>query len=170
MILRVWWNHPRLTFSQLIKLGKLKKSIFTLGANLNQSAEDSDGDLEALNIFFDNSSGVTMESIQEIVQNQFQTDDQTDYRLQLSFVRPVSYNKFLEFFYERRNYNNELVRDVTDLLINQIDIDLSTHYKRDYNYDQYGLSYSVNTDKSQLTLEGALQKSRLIGDTISNDL
>ncbi len=153
------------------KMGKSQNKIFTLGLNLNQSFDDSEGDLEALNSFFQtNTTGGTTTIVENLLQNQIQADDQTDYRIQASFVQPMSHNKFLEIFYERRNYDNEFLRDVTDLLLNQNDKELSTEYERNYFYDQYGLSYSVNSDKSQLTLEGAVQQSHLNGDIISDSL
>jgi len=162
------WN-ARSTYRK--KTGKKKNKIFTLGLNFNQSFDDSDSELEALNTFFENNlAGPPIAIIEQIKQNQTQQDDQTDYRIQASFVQPVAYNKFLEIFYERRNYDNGFMRDVTDLIVNQIDVDLSTNYKRDYYYDQYGIAFSANSDKSQLTLETAFQKSNLRGDIISDNL
>ena len=152
------------------KFGTVKKRIFTLQGNINDTGTDSDGTLISDNSFFDEDQRVRL--VNNIVQNQLQTDDATSYRIETSFVEPLKSNTFLEFKYIRQNFNNELQRVVEDVIMGDLffNDDLSNHYQRDYVYDRGSLTWHLNTDKSSLSIEGAVQNSVLKGDIISENI
>ena len=151
------------------KFGAVKKRILTLEATINDDHSDADGLLRSNSAFFDD--GVET-FIDDLIQSQTQRDDGTSYRLQASYVEPLSSNTFLELRYTRRNFNNELRRVVEDIAsgAGMINDDLSNHYQRDYVYDRGSLTWHLNTDKTSLSIEGAIQNSKLNGNIISEDL
>jgi hypothetical protein len=151
------------------KFGKVKKRILTVQGSINDQTTDSDGDLISDNSFFD--SGVES-FVDNLVQLQTQSDDGLSYRLQTSFVEPLSTNTFLELRYERQNFNNKIRRVVEDIVAGTADFneDLSNLYQRDYVYDRASLTWHLNTDNTSLSLEGAVQNSVLQGDILTEDL
>ena len=151
------------------KFGKIKKKTYTVQANFNDTSSDSDGELASDNLFFEDG---TQSFIDNIVQLQNQRDEGNNYRIQTSFVTPIGLKTFLEAKYTRRNFNNELQRVVEDVVTGDalLNDDLSNHYQRDYVYDRAALVWHLNTDKTSLSVEGALQNSILEGDIISEDL
>ena len=151
------------------KFGKVKKRILTLQGSINDQSNDSDGDLISDNSFFD---GGIESFVDNLVQQQTQSDDGISYRLQASFVEPLSKNTFLELRYARQNFNNDISRIVEDLVAGTpiFNEDLSNLYDRDYEYDRASLTWHLNTDKTSLSLEGAFQYSVLQGDILSEDL
>lgn len=152
------------------KFGKIKKRIFSIQGNINDTNSDNDGSLISDNTFFDESEIINL--VDNIVQNQEQSDNATSYRIETSFVEPLSSNTFLELKYSRQNFNNELQRQVEDILMGNLifNDDLSNHYQRDYVYDRASLTWHINTDKTSLSIEGAVQQSLLRGDIISEDI
>ena len=151
------------------KFGKVKKRILTVQGNINDQSSDSEGDLISDNAFFD---GGVESFVNNLVQLQSQTDDGLSYRLQASFVEPLSKNTFLELRYARQNFNNELRRVVEDIVSGTATFndDLSNLYQRDYVYDRASLTWHLNAEKTSLSLEGAFQNSILQGDILSQDL
>ena len=151
------------------KLGKVKKKVFTIQANFNDNSSDSDGQLNSDNIFFEDG---TQSFINNIVQLQDQIDEGNSYRIQTSFVTPISLKTFLEAKYTRRNFNNELERTVEDIITGDalVNEDLSNEYQRDYVYDRAALVWHLNAERTNLSIEGAFQNSTLEGDIISEDL
>ena len=158
----------RLTYRK--NFGTIKKRTLTLQGNLNDTSSDTDGDLNSLNSFFDDFGEA--EIIEDIVQAQLQEDNSDNYRLQASYVEPLKPNQFLELKYVRQNFDNELRREVVDILSGDsfINDDLSNHYTRDYVYDRPSLTWHRNTDLTQLSVEAALQNSVLKGNIISENI
>jgi hypothetical protein len=150
--------------------GTTKKRTLTFQTNLNDTSSDSDGDLISGNTFFDDNG--TANIIEDIVQEQLQKDDGNNYRLQVSFVEPIQSNKFLEFKYTRQNFNNELRREVEDIISGTATFneDLSNNYKRDYVYDRPSVTLHHNSDMTNISLEAAFQNAVLQGDIISEDI
>ena len=150
------------------KFGNKGKSILTLNGNLNSTDDSSDGDLAYENSFF---TDPNMPFVEEIVQNQLQTNEQTDYSIRTTFTQTLSKDLFLDINYRRQNYSTELIKDVFDLVDNQelFNTDLSDHFTRDYEFDRIGTSLTFNKEKYSLTAEVALQNSRLYGDIISDN-
>ena len=141
----------------------------TLQGSINDQSNDSEGDLISDNSFFD---GGVESFVDNLVQQQAQSDDGISYRLQASFVEPISKNTFLELRYARQNFNNDISRIVEDLVAGTaiFNEDLSNLYDRDYEYDRASLTWHLNTEKTSLSLEGAFQYSVLQGDILSEDL
>ena len=152
------------------KFGKVKKRVFTIQGNINDSTSNSDGSLVSDNTFFDDTE--TINFIDNIVQNQEQNNNATSYRIESSFVEPLSSNTFLELKYRRQNFNNDLRRVVEDVVSGDLifNDDLSNHYQRDYVYDRASLTWHMNGEKTSLSIEAAAQQSRLNGNIISEDI
>ncbi len=152
------------------KFGGIKKRIFTLQANLNDNTSDTEGQLNSVNTFFDN---VQMSQlIEDLSQLQMQIDDDNNYRIEASYVEPLKSNTFLELKYIRQDFNSDLEREVLDEIMGGTltNDDLSNAYRRDYFYDRGALIWHLNTDKSSLSVEGAVQNSVLKGDIISEGI
>lgn len=152
------------------KFGKIKKRVFSLQGNINDTSSNSDGSLISDNTFFGDAE--IIDFVDNIVQNQEQRDNATSYRIESSFVEPLSSNTFLELKYSRQNFNNELRREVEDILMGNLifNDDLSNHYQRDYVYDRASLTWHINTDLTSLSIEGAVQQSVLKGNIISENI
>lgn len=158
----------RLTYRK--KFGFIKKRTVTLQGNLNDTRSDSDGDLVSQNLFFDDLGLTTL--VEDIVQRQLQEDNSNNYRVQVSYVEPIKANKFLEFKYVHQNFDNELRREVTDILSGTaavINDDLSSHYTRDYSYNRPSVTLHHNSETTSLSLEAAFQNSVLNGNIISEN-
>ena len=150
--------------------GTIKKRTLTLQGSLNDTRSDSDGDLNSLNTFFDDFG--QEEIVEDIIQSQLQDDDSNNFRFQISYVEPIKADQFLEAKYVRSNFDNEIRREVEDILSGTtiINDDLSNHYTRDYNFDRPSLTWHRNTELTQLSVEAAFQNSVLKGDIISEGL
>jgi hypothetical protein len=148
-------------------LSKVKNRSITLRGSLNSLDSDVDGILNSVNTF--NPDDPLLSYAEEIVQNQLDKNDQTTYNIDLSFVEPLSGGKYLEVMYNRRNYDNTVVKDVYDILsgTENLNEDLSNRYKRNFVYDQAGLAYHWNGETTSFTLEGLMQNSRLNGEILS---
>lgn len=145
------------------KFGSIKKRIITLDGSINSAGDDLDGLTDSENIFFD---PLTVDLVSNLVQSQLQTNDQLDYTAEVSYVEPLGGDKYLEFNYERANFQTDLDRDVFDLESNIATLNdlLSTQYIRDFTYDRGGIGFYRNTETTSLVLEGNVQHSRLNGD------
>jgi len=152
------------------KFGTTKKRILSLQASLNNSTSDTDGVLNSVNTFFDNSQMTHL--ISNIAQLQMQADNDNNYSIEASYVEPLKSNTFLELKYIRQDYNSELEREVLDDIMGGTfpNDDLSNHYQRDYFYDRGALIWHLNADKSSLSVEGAVQNSVLKGYIISENI
>ncbi|NNK90760.1 MAG: TonB-dependent receptor [Saprospiraceae bacterium] len=152
------------------KFGQISKSTLTLRAAINSTDNLTDADLNSDITDYPNDPILKM--TEQIVQQQLQNDDQLSYSFNGSFVRPIWENKFIEFKYNRQNYNEEILRDVYDDINNDLILNdnLSSHYTRDYVYDRLAVALHMNSEVTQLTVEGALQNSAMDGDVISRDI
>lgn len=149
------------------KLGIKKDKSMTINFNLNTADEEIIGDLASENIFFPEDEFRTF--TENLLQNQFQTDDVMSYQLRTSYVQPISAGKYFELNYRRQNYDNELIRDVFDTEngVEKINDLLSNHYDRNFVYDRGGIAYHIKTELNSISIEGQVQNSRLTGDIIS---
>ena len=152
------------------KFGKVEKRILTISGAFNDGLNENLLDLESENLIFDENEMVALEQI--ILQNQIGEDNASDWRLDVSFVEPIGIDKYLEFRYRRRNYDNNVLSEFFDLDTGSpiLNVDLSNAFVRDYYFDNYAASFYHNTDKSQLTIEAALQSSHLKGDISFDDV
>jgi len=149
--------------------GSILKRTLTITGQYNDAVNESIGDLLSENLIFDEFGMAALSDL--IVQDQINDNDQNDYRLELSYVEPLGNEKFLEFKYRRQNYNNDVLSEFYDI-VNEAQVlntDISNAFIRDYYYDRYSTALYFNSDKSQLTLEAALQSSHLRGDVIYQD-
>mgnify|MGYP001462191771 CR=1 FL=1 len=145
-------------------LSSKKSRSITFNGSINTIYNDLTADLEAENIFFPDDP--IRELAEQIVQNQFENNDELSYSVQMSFVEPLSPNNYLEAIYRRQNFNNEVLKDIYDV-INGVDVlneVLSNHYDRSFTFDRIGGAFHRNTEKYSLTLEGLLQYSSLKGN------
>ncbi len=151
------------------KLGKKKNKSLTLNASLNSGNNEMNADLESENIFFPEDP--LLQFSEEIVQRQLQTNDILNYTLRASFVQPVSSGRYIEWMYRRQNYQNELVKDIYDILSGNevLNTDLSNHYDRNFYYDRAGLAYHIKSEMTSLSFEGQVQRSTLNGDVFSEN-
>jgi hypothetical protein len=152
------------------KLGVKKNKSLTLNLNLNSSDEDFNADLGSLNEFFPEDPVRSFS--EDIMQRQLQTDDQMSYQVRTSYVQPITNGKYFEILYRRQNFDNELVRDVYDAVLNGEEFNdlLSNHYDRNFVYDRGGIALHHNGESSSLSLEAQLQYSQLSGDIISENV
>ena len=160
-------NNSDLSFSGVYrkKFGNVKKRILTLEGSYNNSTDELLGDLDSENLLYEDSQVIAdIILLQDII-----SDNKDDsYRITASFVEPLSYGKYLEFKYRRQNFNNDVSTEYYDIINSGsiLNTDLSNVYNRNYFFDRYSAAFHINSDKSQLTFEGALQSSHLIGDLI----
>ncbi len=151
------------------KFGKTEKKILTLTGFYNEALVESLTELISDNTIFED-NGAIIQNL--LIQDQLNEDNQSDYRIRLSFVEPIGLTKYLEFRYERRNYNNNVVADFFDIVNNEreFNIDLSNAFLREYYYNNVAAIFHFNTDKSQLSMEASVQNSKLTGDITYEDL
>jgi len=149
--------------------GSIQKRTLTLTGQYNDAVNESLGDLLSENLIYDDFGMAVLSDL--IVQDQINDNDQNDYRFELGFVEPLGNEKFLEFKYRRQNYNNDVLSEFYDIINGDrvLNTDISNAFIRDYYYDRYSTALYINSDKSQLTLEAALQSSHLTGDIIYQD-
>lgn len=158
------------------KFGRIEKRTLTLSGSYNNAINETLAELLSENSIYDDNN--MLEMFQLLDQRQNSENRQKDYYGRVSFVEPVGNRSFLELEYERRNYNNDVLSEFFDIQNGEeiLNFDLSNAYIRDYYYDRYAASIHFNSDKSQLTLEAAVQSSHLRGDiefqdvTIENDV
>lgn len=144
------------------KFGTVKKRIITLDARINGAGDDLDGLTDTESIFYDPLSAAI---VMNQVQSQLQTNGQTDYRVNASFVEPLGSDKYLEFNYRRSNFSTDLDRDVFDIDQNTSTLNdlLSNEYIRDFSFDRAGVGYYTNTETASWLIEGNVQYSVLNG-------
>lgn len=152
------------------KFGGYEKSTLTLRASLNTTENYSDAYLDSDSEFFPDDPVKAYSDF--VMQQQLQNDDQSNYLIETAFVRPLQGTKYIEFKYNRRNFDDDISRDVYDDLNGDLILNdtLSSHYTRDFIYDRFITALHLNGEKSSLTLEGGIQNSQLNGDIISEDV
>ena len=145
-------------------------TTFTLRGSLNDVQNITEGFLDSENEFFPDDPALMYTEL--ILQNQLQNDDQQNYTLEASYVTPIAGTNYFELKYSRQNFNDDIVREVYDDVQGTLNFNdsLSSHYLRNFYYDRFTVGLILNSEKSQLTLEGAVQNSQLNGDIISNDI
>ena len=156
---------------ELIYRKRFKKGrVFTTSLNVGWSRNDQGALLQSVSLFPD--EGGQIIRADSLLQNQQEAADQTDYGIRLSYTEPLGKGKYVELNFTRRNYSNELLKDVYDLENGYPGIfnsSLSNHYNRDYTYDNGGISFRWNKGTSNLNLSVNLQQSDLDGQILSNE-
>jgi hypothetical protein len=139
-----------------------------LEANGSMQQDDQEAALFSVNGF---RPGTDKAFTDSITQDQFQTNDQTNWGAKVSFTEPLGKSKYLQLNYSRQNYNNDWNREVYDINggTTRLNRQLSNEYLRGYFYDRGGLSLLMNGAKSTLTASMDVQRSQLDGDLITLD-
>ena len=156
------------TLSYMLRLKKKGRS-FTAMAGVGGDYSDNDDMIESINQFKLNDPGASYTD--SLFQEQLQEDDQLDYQLRLSFTEPLGKGRFVQASYSRRNFSNELYRNVYDINSGQRKFNelLSDEYLRDYYYDKIGLTYRRNRKKTNFAAGLQWQSSALNGRIISDE-
>lgn len=151
---------------KMIKKGRFFTTSLAYGMNNN----DQSAVLNSVN------SRNLMNTIQldTTLQDQFNINDQNNYRVRLSFTEPLGGRKYLELNASRRNFKNDFDKEFYDLfpgatpseILNQ---QLSNSYVRDYSYNQAGANFKFNKNNLSLTTGVTLQVSDLKGTIINNE-
>ncbi len=146
-----------------------KGRTFSTSLDFGTQKDAQDALLKSLNNFFGRDGA--MRPSENILQNQAQTNDATNYGIKLSYTEPIGKNKFLGLNYDRKNNTNELLRNVFDVsgnaeLYNAV---LSNHYNRDYVYDQADVSLRWIKNRSNLNIALALKNSNLQGELLIDE-
>ena len=147
-----------------------KGRSFSTTLDFGKQNDTQDALLRSVNEFFDRLGDPL--PTERILQDQYQSNDQVDYGIQLSYTEPIGKNKFLGLDYSRENNSNELEKDVYDVedgseLFNSI---LSNHYHRDYIYDKGDVSLRWIKNSSNLDVALSLQKSSLQGQLLIDEV
>jgi hypothetical protein len=125
--------------------------------------------IESQNNFNDGFGGIISSNI---IQTQYENNDEYNYTGKLSYTEPIGKGKYLELTYQRSNYNNEFIKDYFDIPAPNTEVfrtDLSLAYNNNFVYDNYKINTKINTDKSKLTIGAAAQRSALQGEIVSNN-
>jgi len=151
--------------TQLTYLVKFKKSGRSFAANLGGRIQDNQriNNLESINSFLINQPNLTFSD--SIQQDQNLNQSQIEYSLSLAFTEPISKRSYLQFRYSRRDYTNDLTREVFDIRNEEEqrnDI-LSNSYNQNYFYDRGGLTYKLNSKKFIFSTGAEIQYSKLNG-------
>ena len=112
--------------------------------------------------------------IDTLLQDQFNINNQNNYRIRLSYTEPLGGRKYLELNASRRNFKNDFDKEFYDLfpgstpsqIINDL---LSNSYIRDYSYNQAGANFKINKNNISLTTGVTFQYSDLDGTIIDNE-
>lgn len=166
-------NANRLNFNTTLTYRKrLKKQgrFLTGDFRFGNTNNDQEAYLQSVNIF--NRMGMVEEA--NLLQEQFQNNDQSSYRIKIAYTEPLKNRQYLQFDYTRNNNNNDFLKEFFDLQPDQIpdqilNEQLSNNYKRDYRYDRFGTNYKLSRDQFSLTLGSGFQLSNLIGQLFSTE-
>ncbi|MBK8502721.1 MAG: TonB-dependent receptor [Saprospiraceae bacterium] len=113
----------------------------------------------------------TPNSIEMIHQDHNQDNDAMDYGIDLAYTEPLGKSQFLNIGYSRKNYSNQLIKDVYDLdgTMSIFNTQLSNHYNRDYTYDRGSTSWRWIKNKSNLQVGVEAQNSVLKGEFLLSE-
>lgn len=139
---------------------------FVSNAQFGQQVKRTNNEIETSNTFYlPDSSSFT----NQVEQEQNENNDRSNYRLKVAFTEPLGKRRYIELNAERQNYENELVRDVYDV-INQRTYNegLSQNYSQGYIYDNAGFVLKKNSKKTNITAGLAGQKSQLAGEILKS--
>lgn len=157
--------------SSLIYRKKLHPNgtALSFNASIGYNPSDSDGDLTAVNSFFEG----THSTIDSILQNYQQRNLGLLYNTRASFTVPLDKRFSLETHAELRNNDSDLNRKVYDLIYSPtFDADLnellSRSFKQQQNYQTGGLTMGYNRKKLNISTGADLRRTALFGDLNQN--
>ena len=131
---------------------------------------DMNGNLEALNSFFDNAGNVM--SSEELFQLQSQLNTTQSNRMKLSWTEPLKNRRSLELHAERRQSTQEQDKEIFDRLngTNVLNTNLSAALDQTYTYYRGGFNFRINKEYTSFSLGADLQEAQLDGDILDQDI
>lgn len=141
-------------------------------AELRSTLNDGDlnGDLDAMNTFYDEAGNVL--TAEEIRQRQAQRSNTLTNRAQLSLTHPLGQRGFAQFLLERQQISEDQDKafyDRTGDAATRNDA-LSSAFERTYTYNQAGTTLRMNRKRQSFSLGVSVQESRLGGDILDEDV
>jgi Outer membrane protein beta-barrel family/CarboxypepD_reg-like domain len=148
---------------------KKKGRSLVANASFGNSENDKRFFVESQNNFADRFGSITTTNV---IQTQDENNTQINYAGKLSYTEPIAKTTYLELSYQRSNYNNEYIKNFYDVPAPSTEVfnsNLSLAYNNNYDYDNYKMNIKFNTEKSKLTIGGAVQKSTLDGEIVTTN-
>ena len=139
--------------------GRSFSTNLTLG--LNQS--ESDGDIGSINQFYGGS-----QETQNIAQENLQETESLTFGIASSFTEPLGGRKYLEVNYNYRVSNNDVNREVWNVMggTRLFDSQLSNKYNSAYVYNRPGLNLRMIRQKFNIMVGASWQNTSLNGNLI----
>lgn len=141
----------------------------TASLELGSSKDHQEALLQSVNQFTGENSPGNTESIK---QDHNQNNDAINYGIELTYTEPLGKGNYLNFGFTRKNYSNQLLKEVYDLDESDLPFfnsQLSNHYNRDYIYDRGSSSWRWIKNKSNLQAGLDFQNSLLKGEFFSGE-
>ena len=158
-----WGGDATLTYRK-----RLSESGRSLVAELRSSFNDGDlnGDLDALNTFYDDLGNVL--TSEEIAQRQAQMSDMLTNRAQLSLTEPFGKKGFVQFRLERQQISEDQNKEFYDRIgdTSILNDALSSALERTYTYNRAATTLRINRKRRSFSLGVSVQESRLEGDIL----
>ncbi|MCS7020049.1 MAG: outer membrane beta-barrel protein [Cytophagales bacterium] len=158
------WNNEILFRHRFAKRGRTMSATLTLNMNRNQS----EGELTAVNRFFNSQTGdlIRTENINQTNTRNTLTDT---YGGNLSYTEPIGKRKFLELNYNIRNTVNKSDQKVFDInngerTVNQ---NLTNEFDNNFLYQRIGANFRYVKQQLNLTVGVNYQNSDLRGNIIN---
>jgi hypothetical protein len=156
----------RLT-SALLWRHKFSKKGRTLSTNFqhNISEDERSGSLDAWTKIRDNEAGHLMQKNDQEIVNK-------SYAATVSYTEPLGRRKYLEGNYSWRINQNSFLRNVYDVLENELVKveDISTEYSSEYQFQRAGLNFKINRRNYNVTVGSSIQNAKLVGILKTSDV
>lgn len=140
---------------------------FVASARISGNDNDRINNISTFNSFFE---GGNLNRIDSTIQDQLQENSQLAYNLRVSYTEPIGKRKYLEFNASHRAFENEVDRDVFDIvgqnggLVEEFNPALSNAYVSDYIYQQGGVNFRYVRNKLNFSTGLTAQRSHLDGE------
>lgn len=158
------WNNEVLFRHRFAKRGRTMSATLTLNMNRNQS----EGELKAVNRFFNAQTGELMrtENINQINARNTLTDT---YGGNLSYTEPIGKRKFLELNYNIRNTVNKSDQKVFDISNGErtVNQNLTNEFDNNFLFQRAGANFRYVKQKMNLTVGINYQNSDLRGNIVN---
>lgn len=137
------------------------------GFNFNLGDNDQQADVRSTNRYFLNPQPF----LDSIAQLQSTNGEVLGYGLNLTHTEPLGKRRYLEFSYAYNHLTNQLDRRVLDWEdgTGQLNENLSTSYKNDYDYHRVGAQFRLNRRRFNFMTGIHRQESRLLGRLVQPD-
>ncbi len=157
--------------TNLLYRHKFSKKGRSLSANvlLNSNTRDRDGELTAVNRYYDEAGALLRTD--SISQTNNQRNDVLTFGGNASYTEPLGKRKYLEMNYAYQQSATDLDRNVYDVSNgeSQWNESLSNRYRNIYDYHRGGLNFKLNRKAFNLTTGVQLQQSGLDGKLLLQD-